>query len=85
MNVLNKKVGKESPSLMFSALLMLAISGQFYGRKKSILSLTTSKTNLDRQKWGKQSVLSKENTEGHRTGLETQKSAVTFPTIGPLQ
>lgn len=59
-----RKLGK-SPSLMFSALLMLAISGQFYGRKKSILSLTTSKTKFRQTKMGK--VISAQQRKHWRT------------------
>lgn len=74
MNVLNKKVRKESPSLMFWALLMLAISSQFYSRKECILSLTTSETKFRQTKMGK--AISAQQREHWRTQARPWNSEI---------
>lgn len=80
-----RKLGKRAPALCSQPCSCWPSQASFTIGKNAYSPRLLQKQNLDRQKWGKQSVLSKENTEGHRPDLETQKSAVTVPTIGPVQ
>lgn len=79
-----RKLGKRAPALCSQPCSCWPSQASFTIGKNAYCPWLLQKQNLDRQKWGKQSVLSKENTEGHRPDLETQKSAVTVPTIGPV-